>query len=69
MQTKLQSFMEANSNTFAGMLISYAASFLIYPALGMGGTATTYVVATTFFTLLSIVRNYLVRRFFNWRHQ
>lgn len=65
MQTKLQSLLEANANTCAGLGISYAVSFVVYPALGMHGNAGTYALATLFFTVLSVGRNYIVRRVFN----
>ena len=66
MQSKRASFIEANANTFFGMGISYAVSFIVYPLLGMDGNAGTYAAATAFFTLLSVGRNYLTRRAFNW---
>lgn len=65
MQSKIHSFLEANANTFAGMGISCAVSFVVYPALGMEGNAATYAMATLIFTVISVARNYVVRRVFN----
>jgi len=66
MQSKRQSLLEANANTFVGLAISYGISFLVYPLLGMGGDYVTYGAATAIFTLVSISRNYALRRAFNW---
>jgi len=64
MQTKKQSLIESLTNTFAGTGLSYAVSFVVYPLLGMTGNPTTYAAATAIFTLLSITRNYIIRRLF-----
>ena len=64
MQTRTNSFIEANANTAVGMVISYAVSFAVYPLLGMQGNAGSYAAATAFFTILSVARNYCVRRWF-----
>ena len=66
MQRRLHSLYEAVGNTAIGMVISYAAAWVVYPALGMGGDAVTYAAATAIFTLLSILRGYCVRRIGNW---
>lgn len=65
-QSKKQSLTEAISNTAVGMVISYAMSFVIYPILGWEIDPIGYAWATLFFTVLSIARNYFVRRGFNW---
>ena len=64
MQTKRNSLIESLANTFAGLGISFAISFLIYPLLGMEGTWHSYASATLFFTVMSVGRNYFVRRGF-----
>lgn len=69
MQSKWQSLIEANANTAAGILLSFGCSFIVYPALGMDGNAGKYALATGFFTVISIGRNYVVRRVFNRIHR
>ena len=69
-QTKKESWREAYRNTFAAFIISMMAHWLIVaPVLqwnaDRGGDNTTLVVAffiTCFYTALSLVRNYLIRR-------
>ena len=65
MQTKKQSFIEASTNTFIGFVISYASTFIIFPLMGFNSSATDNIIITLFFTAVSILRGYLIRRYFN----
>ena len=67
MQTRIQSFLEANFNTFSGTLINWTAGMIIYPLFGLSVTMLDVTGITLCFTLLSVTRNYCVRRFFNNR--
>ena len=63
-QTKLQSFLETNVSTAIGFGISWAATPFVMGAFGYSvGTATAFGI-TVVYTVISIVRGYLVRRFF-----
>jgi hypothetical protein len=64
-QTRLQSFRESWANTALGLVVSIAASFVIFPLLGMQSNAFQNIGAVLAFTVISVVRNYVVRRFFN----
>jgi len=65
MQTKKQSFIEAITNTAVGFGISYASTFLIFPMVGMHTSAKTNFIITVYFTIISIIRSYVIRRWFN----
>ncbi|WP_438710840.1 DUF7220 family protein [Aquimarina muelleri] len=65
MQTKKQSLIEACSNTVIGFLISFASTFLIFPLVGIASSAGKNIIITLFFTAISILRGYLIRRVFN----
>jgi hypothetical protein len=65
MQTKKQSFLESITNTAVGFGISLAATFLIFPVVGVESTGAKNVVITIFFTVVSITRSYFLRRYFN----
>jgi hypothetical protein len=69
MQTKKQSFIEASTNTAVGFLISYASTFLIFPLMGFESSAGKNVIITLFFTVVSIFRGYVIRRFFNKKNR
>lgn len=69
MQKKRHSLLEVCLGTAIGFVVAYVANIVIVPAvLHVRLDHTTNVVLTTFFTFVSIVRGYLVRRFFNWLH-
>jgi hypothetical protein len=65
MQTKKHSFYEAFFNTAVGFLISLASTFLIFPLVGFESSAGKNIIVTLFFTIVSILRGYIIRRFFN----
>ena len=65
MQTKKQSFIESITNTLVGFVISFASTFLIFPLMGFESSAGKNIVITLFFTVVSIFRGYIIRRFFN----
>ena len=64
-QSKLGSIVESISNTAVGLLTTLILSPFIYDFVGMKYTYTQLGVATVLFTLISIIRGYIIRRFFN----
>lgn len=65
MQTKKQSFLESLTNTAVGFIISLASTFVIFPLVGYESTPFKNLVVTVFFTVISIIRGYVIRRWFN----
>lgn len=65
MQTKKNSFIEACVNTLIGFIITLACSFFIYPICGVQASVGSMSGVTAFFTVISIIRQYIIRRFFN----
>lgn len=68
MQSKKQSLVESITNTFVGFIISLTAIFLILPLFGVESTPIKNIGITLCFTIISILRGYLIRRFFNKKH-
>lgn len=66
-QTKLGSFIEAMMNTLIGYVINLAAQLAIYPAFGATFTFMQNVYIGLIFMVISIVRGFLIRRWFNAR--
>jgi hypothetical protein len=64
-QSKKQSLTEAITNTFIGFIISLAASFIIFPLFGIKTSVLDNIGITIFYTVISILRTYIIRRFFN----
>jgi|TARA_R110000851_G_scaffold87200_3_gene190065 hypothetical protein len=66
-QSKLVSLLETITNTVIGFLVGLGAWPIIAWVLGMEFTSTQHWGIVALFTVLSIIRGYLVRRFFNAR--
>lgn len=64
MQSKKHSLFEAVTNTGVGFLISLASIFIIFPIVGIESTPGKNIGITAYFTVISIARGYLLRRFF-----
>ncbi len=65
MQTKKQSFIETLTNIAIGFSISLIATFFIFPLFNIESTIPKNIGITLFYTAISIVRSYTVRRWFN----
>ena len=66
MQTVKGSAVEAVTNTAVGFWVNFTANLLVLPLFGFTGlTAGKNVVIGIIYTGISLVRGYLLRRFFN----
>ena len=65
MQTKKQSFIEANTSTFLGFIVSYILSYTVLPLYGVEQSYSVSFQITLIYTIASIFRGYFVRRYFN----
>jgi len=68
MQTRLQSFIESLINVAIGYGVALASQILIFPLFGIHIPLSDNMLIGAFFTVISIVRGYLVRRLFNKIH-
>ena len=67
MQTKLESFFEANTSTIIGFIVSYILSYTVLPLYGVEQSHSVSLQITMIYTVASIIRGYMVRRYFNKR--
>ncbi len=67
MQTKKQSFLESLVNVSVGFLITIISLNIIFPFLGIESHVGKNMLITIYLTILSILRNYILRRYFNKR--
>ncbi|WP_449500864.1 DUF7220 family protein [Aureivirga marina] len=67
MQTKKQSLIESLVNVSVGFLITIISLNLIFPFLGIENHIGKNTLLTIYLTVLSILRNYILRRYFNKR--
>ena len=67
-QRRKHSAMEAFLNVLIGLVVSTIANMLILPAYGMPFVWRSFGEIALWFTLISIIRSYWVRRLFVWLH-
>ena len=67
MQSKKSSLSEILISTFIGLIVALTSQLLIFPLYGIDITLGENVQITFFMTFVSILRGYLVRRYFNWK--
>jgi ABC-type thiamin/hydroxymethylpyrimidine transport system permease subunit len=66
-QTKGKSLIEATVNTLIGLLTSFVLQLILYPFLDIKVSLNQNIIITLVFFIVSIIRGYLIRRFFNKR--
>jgi hypothetical protein len=67
-QTRLQSAIEAMANIAIGWTLSLGVTAVVLPAFGHKVTMEENVYMTSIFTIVSLMRSYAVRRYFNYIH-
>ena len=65
MQTKKQSIIETITSILIGYIISLVSLFIIFPILGIESSSGKNIIITFYFTAISLIRGYFVRRYFN----
>ena len=66
MQTRLSSLAEACISTAIGFVISYLTLLVLSDLWNLNTTPADDLAITLIFTVISILRQYFVRRLFNW---
>ena len=65
MQSKMDSLIETLTNVGIGWFMSFIANMLVLPLFGYNINLTDGVLISIIFTIISIIRGYVVRRWFN----
>lgn len=68
-QTKRESFIEALTNVIIGYVVSVASQLAIFPIFGVNLPLIVNLEMGLWFTVISLARSYLLRRWFNSRQQ
>lgn len=68
MQTRRQSMIETAASVAIGYVVALLSQLVIFPLFGIHATLSDNLLIGAWFTVISIVRGYYVRRFFNWMH-
>jgi len=66
-QTKLGSLYEAVFNVLIGFAINFVANLYVLPLFGFNVTLSQNLAIGAIFTVISVARSYLIRRYFNAR--
>ncbi|SFG41015.1 hypothetical protein SAMN04488020_102145 [Palleronia marisminoris] len=64
MQSRLLSLTEAAVNVAIGFIVALLTQMALFSALGLRVSMDRHLLIGTVFTLVSLARSYLVRRFF-----
>lgn len=64
-QTKLQSFIESITNVAIGYLVALFSQIVIFPLYDINISMSDNLMIGLWFTVISITRSYLIRRYFN----
>ena len=67
-QSRLGSLIEAGMNIMIGFVVALLAQIMVFPMVGIHGLAlSTNLEISAYFTAISLVRSYVIRRWFNAR--
>ena len=66
-QTRLGSFIEACINVAIGFAINFCANLIILPMIGFHISVSQNLFIGVLYTIISVARSYVVRRWFNAR--
>lgn len=66
-QTRIESWIESVINVIIGFIISLSAQIVVFPIVGIDASFSDNLILSAVFTTISLVRGYLVRRYFNNR--
>ncbi len=69
MQSRLGSATESVINVLVGFGLALAAQMVLFPLAGITVPVSTHLGLSAVFTVLSLVRSYVLRRVFNQWHQ
>ena len=64
-QSKKHSALESITNVVIGLIMSIVTQMILYPILGIPVTFSQNLIITGVFFVISFVRGYVIRRFFN----
>ena len=67
-QSKKYSWFETITNISVGFLVALGAQNLIFPFFGIFLDLAGNIKIAAFFTVIGVLRMYVMRRFFNWLH-
>ena len=68
MQTKWESFIESCANVLIGIAFGLATQLIVFPWFDIKINIFDNLLISVIFTVTSLIRSFLVRRYYNWKH-
>jgi len=68
-QSKWDSFKESFTNILTGYIIALLTQIVVFPWFGIESSLGENMLICLIFTGVSLVRLYIVRRYYNWKEQ
>ena len=69
MQSKLNSFIESLTNILIGYIIAILSQLAVFPLFSINIPLSDNLLIGLYFTLISLVRSYVIRRYFNKKRE
>ncbi len=69
MQTKKQSLLESITNIAIGYITALVSQLLLFPLFDIDISFGDNLLMGAYFTIISLVRSYVIRRWFNRKNQ
>jgi hypothetical protein len=66
-QTRIESLFESIANVLIGYTVAVISQIIVFPLVGVESTIDQNLRIGIYFTCISLIRSYLVRRIFNHR--
>lgn len=67
MQSRIESFIESAANVLIGYCVALVSQLVIFPIVGIYVGLSTNLIIGLWFTVISVIRSYVLRRYFNRR--
>jgi len=69
MQSRMHSLFESSLNVLVGAIVAFTSQYIVFPIVGIHNISLeTHLEITAWFTLISVARSYVIRRWFNGLH-
>jgi hypothetical protein len=68
-QTKFQSVVESITNTLTGYLSGLITQLIVFPFFNINIPLASNMALVGVFTIISLIRNYVIRRWFNTKQK
>ncbi len=65
MQSKKDSLKESITNVIIGYVVALVSQIVVFPIVGVDASINQNLMIGIYFTIISLLRSYLVRRYFN----